>query len=532
MVSRSWKCLLVALLLCFPGLVFCNDYEARLDSILERGIRDTVTLNKANKLIESGMEAEGITDSLIITAHAVLEQARHLKYDPGIADALLNLVKCYLNRYESTKSLEYALEGYSLYEEQNNKAKMAYMLLQIGIIYYTQNNFSKSLEYYNNSVTEFEKVGDQSYIGTLYYLSGINYSKLKNYASALTFFNRAKKIKTELNDVQGLAECNIGLAELYLGMQVPDTALLYLGMAQHYTSETGNTYGMAKGNILAAEAHFQKSNYDTARTFAMKGMRLANSINARELMMDASRILYRISEGENDFRNAYKHVLNFMNMRDSIINEKTSRKMSRMEGDYIIEKKQSEILLLEKENRNRTILLRASVIIGILALLLSLLYYNKHQMKQKANQKLQKAYHELETTQQQLIQQEKLASLGQLTAGIAHEIKNPLNFVNNFSLLSVELLRELRSIEDRAEREALLNDISTNIEKIAHHGERANSIVTRMLEHSRTGKRELELTDINRLIKEYLHLAYQAVRIKNPDFPARSPLPSMKRFPC
>ncbi len=487
--------------------------------LVARGLNKPEHIDKVNGIIEARCNSgRFISDSLITGAQEIVESARQLNYTAGLADALLNLVRLYLDRYESTKSLEYALEAYSIYEAKGNHSKMAYMLMQLGIIYYTQNNFTKSLEYYNSSVSEYEKIGDKSRIATLFYLSGINYSKLKNYPASLTFFNRAKEIKTAIGDEKGLAECNIGLADLFIGMNNPDSAIYYLGLARYYTSKTNNRYGNAKSDILKAEALFLKKDFDTAITLANDGLKIAFSINARELMVDAYKILYRISAQKKDYENAFVQMMNYTSLRDSIVNEKTSRNLSRLEGDFILDKKQSEILLLEKENRNRAILLRASIIIGILALLLSLLYYNKNQIKNRANKKLEKAYHDLETTQQQLVQQEKLASLGHLTAGIAHEIKNPLNFVNNFSHLSVELLKELNETQNPAEKEMIFKDIVLNMEKIAHHGERANSIVTRMLEHSRTGKREIEPTDINRLIKEYVQLAYQAVRIKHPGF--------------
>lgn len=132
---------------------------------------------------------------------------------------------------------------------------------------------------------------------------------------------------------------------------------------------------------------------------------------------------------------------------------------------------------------------------------------------------------ELKTTQTQLIQSEKLASLGELTAGIAHEIQNPLNFVNNFSELSKELIDELeeeRSKEKRDEglEEELLGDIAQNLEKINHHGKRASSIVRGMLEHSRASTGKKEPTDINALAEEYLRLAYHGIRAKDKSFNA------------
>ena len=136
---------------------------------------------------------------------------------------------------------------------------------------------------------------------------------------------------------------------------------------------------------------------------------------------------------------------------------------------------------------------------------------------------LSQSLKELKATQNQLIQKEKLASLGELTAGIAHEIQNPLNFVNNFSELSIELIDELKSPltpKGGTLETELLSDISQNLEKINHHGKRASNIVKGMLEHSRASTGVKELTDINKLADEYLRLAYHGMRAKDKDFNA------------
>jgi signal transduction histidine kinase/streptogramin lyase len=136
---------------------------------------------------------------------------------------------------------------------------------------------------------------------------------------------------------------------------------------------------------------------------------------------------------------------------------------------------------------------------------------------------LQSSLENLKFTQTQLIQKEKLASLGELTAGIAHEIQNPLNFVNNFSELSVELAHELKEEVQKPEIDketvaALVEDLAENQEKINLHGKRASSIVKGMLEHSRTGTGERQLTDINQLADEYLRLSYHGLRAKDSSF--------------
>ena len=138
-------------------------------------------------------------------------------------------------------------------------------------------------------------------------------------------------------------------------------------------------------------------------------------------------------------------------------------------------------------------------------------------------EELQQALDELRMAQKQLIHSEKMASLGELTAGIAHEIQNPLNFVNNFSEVSEELLEEMKEqIETGNKQDALdiVRDLGQNLDKINHHGKRASSIVKGMLQHSRAGSDEKEPTDINSLVEEYLRLAYHGFRAKDKSFNA------------
>ncbi|KSA12133.1 sensor histidine kinase [Maribacter dokdonensis] len=156
----------------------------------------------------------------------------------------------------------------------------------------------------------------------------------------------------------------------------------------------------------------------------------------------------------------------------------------------------------------------------------SILSQQKNTLEQQVKERtaaLNQSLEELKTTQSQLIQSEKMASLGELTAGIAHEIQNPLNFVNNFSEVSNELVDEMNEELDKGDLEevkAISLDIKQNLEKINHHGKRADNIVKGMLQHSRSNSGTKEPTDINALADEYLRLAYHGLRAKDKSFNA------------
>src|SRR6185295_16964997 len=216
---------------------------------------------------------------------------------------------------------------------------------------------------------------------------------------------------------------------------------------------------------------------------------------------------------------------NHVAYRDSVNNIRSVQKMADLRYNFDMSQKQIEVNMLNQQKRNqKSLVVSLGIILGLTIIILAILVKN-NQNKQKAYRilnlqkqeteeqkaKAEDALNELQVTQKQLIQSAKMASLGELTAGIAHEIQNPLNFVNNFSEVSVELLGEL--IEgphqnlpeaDKAEADEIVGDLSQNLEKVIHHGKRADAIVKGMLQHSRISTGQKELTDINALADEYL----------------------------
>ena len=178
---------------------------------------------------------------------------------------------------------------------------------------------------------------------------------------------------------------------------------------------------------------------------------------------------------------------------------------------------------LEKEKQKRLIEEERNRIIEEQKLQLESMVALRTNEITRQNEELETTLVELQSTQKQLIQAEKMASLGELTAGIAHEIQNPLNFVNNFSEVSVELIAEMKEELKAGNAEAVIEiaeDIEKNLYKISHHGKRADAIVKGMLQHSRSSTGIKEATDLNSLADEYLRLSYHGLRAKDKNFNA------------
>ncbi len=329
--------------------------------------------------------------------------------------------------------------------------------------------------------------------------------------------------------------------QLYTALHQEDKALPIFVKGFQLKKEIGHEIGTAGNAIELGQIYLKRKDFKSAINYTDYGLTLAEKIHALLEMKNAVGILTDIYSQTGNYQQAYHYSLQYKKLNDSLASEQDRRKLSLALIQSQLDDQKQQALLLNKENQIKDQqlktekLLKKIFISGIVAVLLvAVIIYRNYRQKQKANALLEKqkieiqnTLQELKATQAQLIQSEKMASLGQLTAGIAHEIQNPLNFVNNFSEVNKEMLEELKAerLKSNAERDDnlqndLINDVIANEEKINHHGKRADAIVKGMLQHSRSSTGQKELTDINALADEYLRLSYHGFRGKDKAFNA------------
>ena len=494
---------------------------------------------------------------------------RQLNDKRGIAATLNNQGGFYVDKGEYAKALDVMTESLSLFTELHDLEAIGAVTNRMGVIYEEQSDFAAALDYYLKALAIRQQIGDKP--GTAFSLTRVGnmYAKLNQLPQALDYYQQAYALSKTLGRNQNLSNVSIAIGDLYKKQGNYKEALNYYNISFKAEEEFGGKDGVSVSSQRLGELYLLQRNYDHAlfnfqralditnkndlsksapilysisKVYYEKGDYAKAKENANRSLeialknkkyasaKDASLMLSQVYAAEDDYQKAYQYRLQYDGAKDSVLNEDLNKRLASLQQSFEIKNRQTQIDLLSRDKQlkeselNRQKQQRIAFIIGIvLFLILVIVLAGSNRQKQRTNRLLENTLSNLKAAQSQLIQSEKMASLGELTAGIAHEIQNPLNFVNNFSEVNNELIDEVKSQKSKLKSEeldGLLNDIFQNNEKITHHGKRADAIVKGMLQHSRSSTGQKEPTDINALCDEYLRLAYHGLRAKDKSFNA------------
>ena len=303
-------------------------------------------------------------------------------------------------------------------------------------------------------------------------------------------------------------------------------AMDYYQKGLQLSKSNNNLRSISSIYLSIANLYKNKNQRDSSIYYAEKALSISQPVLFERNTLEASTLLSELYEPISD-KESYRYYKLATATKESLFGAGNIQALQEIIAQE--EERQKEVRRAKAAFENQ--LKQYALITGLVVfLLIAFIFYKNNKKQKEANtllqeqkQKVESTLTQLKSTQAQLIQSEKLASLGELTAGIAHEIQNPLNFVNNFSELSVDLVKDLKDEFKKPEKDEvyideLFDDLSQNQAKINLHGKRASSIVKGMLEHSRKSTGQKEATDINALCDEYLRLAYHGLRAKDKDF--------------
>ena len=459
------------------------------------------------------------TDSAAVYANKALVIARRIHYLQGEGEAL-NRLGAALRESNLARSLEVFQQSLHLAERTNDQALMAQNLRSIGIIYVYLRDKPQALAYYFRALKIGETLHDDRRVVIELSNIGLAYDLFGPLDSAQLYQERALTMARRLHTPTNYILYGLGNAARKRG----DVARArdYYRQSIAESKKVRHLRSLNFAYVGLAQLYQQTGRPDSSIYYARLGCRAARTNGFLRGVLNASTLLVQDFKARHNPDSALKYQSMMLVMKDTLFGQEKVMRLQNL--NYREQQRTREMAASQAalRGRYRTFALLA----GVVALLVLALILARHgRQQERAREALERSLAELKTAQDQLVQREKMAFLGELTAGIAHELQNPLTFVKNFAEVSTDLVDEITGERREPGRDAglegeILAGLKQNLLQISQHGQRATSIIKGMLEHSRTGTGQRQPAVINPLVDESLRLAYQGLRTNEKDFTA------------
>ena len=479
--------------------------------------------------------------------HADYVQARHRtqqalalftrrKDRVGLGKSYLQLSFIEMVQENPTAALRAALQGLPFAEQAHDRVTQTRLQLTVGNTYMLLGNYPDALTTLQATLRGTQAQNDEPTMAAALSLLGNTYQKLGKWSTALGCYQRAVRLNRRLGDLRSVTIDETSQAQLYADKGDYPQALRHGQLARASARDSHDAYSLPPAEVALARAYLFMRQPDSAIALARHGLALSQATRSNEGLRNANDVLAQAYAQRGQWEQAYHYHRQWAAYLDSLTGLETRKKTSALFYNYELAKKQAQITLLTQARQ-----LQRQQLYGLLAgllgtvLLLGLLGRNIY-LKQLANRtlnvknaqiahqrdRLDHTLIKLKAAQSQLVQSEKMVALAALTSGVAHEIQNPLNFVNNFSEVSLELVAELEDEQhqpahDPALATELLGSLKQNLRKIHLHGTRVGDIVKGMLEHAHADTGQRQPVDLNAMARDYLRLAYHSFQDKHPD---------------
>ncbi len=545
MRNRSCLFVLLSALFLFHGKnVVSQGNRNSFTEFSQSIVKDSAFINRANRIADS-LIAEGMFDDALNYLNESLIISNTIGFPEGEARTKYLLGKASIAQSKDANGMAWITQAQVIYDSINNKNGIADCLLQFGVGSYSQKDYKKALSYLNRAEMIYSGVSNKTGSAKSLYLGGLCLLEIKNYEDASQKLLAAEKLMKEIGDQKGLNECHGGLADLYLRTRQYSKSKQYYEECLNYFIKQDNREGVALDKYGLGMVYLNTGNQDLAKKYFHEAFDESKTGKYFQVIIKTSQALMSVYESENDYANAFRFQTEYYTVRDSVYNIENERKMANLQYDLDRSIQQSAIESTnQKLSKEKTV--RYLLIIGVgLLIILVVMAYQRYRFKHRTNMQLQTTNESLEQvlkdlriTQKQLVQSEKLASLGQLTAGIAHELNNPINFVSgNIKPLKKDIeeilgvtnkmeimladkkfeneFNQIKQLKESIDFENTLAEMNKLMIGIEEGSKRTAQIVKGLRNFSRTDEEEMKKSSINEGIDSTLILLQNKLRHQN-----------------
>lgn len=451
-----------------------------------------------------------------------------------------NIGVSYINLGDANTALEYFIKSRNIAERAGDDQGVADNNLNISDIYHTQGRYQQALDILNETFAIQEKLGDQEGLCYTKEAMGNNHCKLGEHQKAFAYFEEALALANEMQLLLRIGTVEQSKGDCFAAMMKYDSALLHFQRSMEANLQLGEKKSLIINHISIGKLQLGAGNISGALNELLQAARMAEESNYLAGLSEAYDGISTAYERTGDYKNAYAFYLKKSAVNDSLHNEEETKHLMLLQVQFETERKDQQIALLhaqadlQESEKRKAVLLRNVFVAGFLmATGILVLLYNGYKRKQRTNsllkekneiirhqkQQVEEALNQLRKSQSQLVQSEKMASLGQLTAGVAHEINNPINFVSanvnplkrNFEEL-VKMLKETEGQRNPGELDYLINESNQLLHGIEEGSRRTAEIVRGLRNFSRADEGDLKAVDIHDGIESSLLILNNKLR--------------------